>query len=49
MIGVHCVLENQMWNQVAEAQADAEELLQEMSDVVFFTDPKNKYTPPPKK
>ena len=42
MISIDNYVDNKMWDVVAEAQRDADEVLASMGDVVYFTDPKNK-------
>ena len=39
------VIDNKLWEVVAEAQRDADDVLKDMGDVVYFTDPKNKTGP----
>ena len=38
-------IDNKMWEVVEEAQRDADDVIESMGDVVFFTDPKNKTGP----
>lgn len=45
MEAIDTYIENNMWDDVAEAQRDADDVMASMGDVIFFTDPKNKTGP----
>ena len=45
MASIDTYVENKMWDDVAEAQRDADDVMASMGDVIFFTDPKNKTGP----
>jgi hypothetical protein len=42
IISIDNYVDNKMWEEVAESQRDADDILATMGDVVYFTDPKNK-------